>query len=166
MLWLFTDARLPDPLAAAAALPSGLGGVVLRQQDAVLGARLARLCRARRLVLTVAGDTRLAARLKAGVHLRDGRWPGLPRQGVGFLTSSAHDAATLRRALRAGAQAIFLSPAFATASHPGAVPHGPVRWARLAAAPGRVFALGGMTGGNVKRLARKAAGVGAVAALR
>ncbi len=166
VLWLFTDAtRLPDPLAAAAALPRGLAGVVLRQQDAALGAKLARLCRSRRLLLAVAGDAGLAARLHAATHLRNGRWPGLPRRAI-FLTASAHDAAGLRRAKRAGAQAIFLSPAFATASHPGARPLGPVRWCRLAAqAQDRVFALGGVNGGNVRRLGRKVAGVGAIAAL-
>ncbi len=80
-LWLFTDAaRLPDPCAAVARLPKGAAGVVLRH-DAdpdrpALGRALARLCRVRRLCLVVAGDTRLAAMLGAGVHLRDGRRPG------------------------------------------------------------------------------------------
>ncbi len=76
-LWLFTDARrLPDPLAAAARLPRGLAGVVLRHDGepgrAALGRALARLCRRRRLALVVAGDVRLAAALGAGVHLRNG----------------------------------------------------------------------------------------------
>ena len=83
-LWLFTDAnRLPDPRPAVARLPKGLAGVVLRHDGApdraALGRDLARLCRARRLTLVVAGDVRLAASLRAGVHLRAGRWPSAIR---------------------------------------------------------------------------------------
>ena len=71
MLWLFTDmVRLPDPFAAVSRLPRGAGVVLRDDRDAD---RLARLCRARGLALVVAGDARLAARLGAGLHLRDGR---------------------------------------------------------------------------------------------
>jgi thiamine-phosphate pyrophosphorylase len=140
-LWLFTDARrLPDPRPVVARLPKGLAGVVLRHdtepERAALGRDLARMCRARRLKLVVAGDPRLAAALGAGMHLRAGRWPaGAPiaqrRRGT-LLTSSAHSGADLRRAARAGADLAFLSPAFATKSHPDAAALGPLRWARLA----------------------------------
>ena len=80
-LWLFTDQkRLPDPCAAVARLPKGLCGVVLRHdadpERTTLGRRLAAICRQRRLVLVVAGDWRLAASLRAGLHLRGGNWPG------------------------------------------------------------------------------------------
>ncbi|WP_333489954.1 thiamine phosphate synthase [Acidocella sp. MX-AZ03] len=76
-LWFFTDAqRTPDPLAVIARLPLGLCGVVLRHdQDpdrARLARRVAKICRARRLALIIAGDARLAASLKAGLHLRGG----------------------------------------------------------------------------------------------
>src|SRR6516165_3396817 len=79
-LWLFTDARrVPDPRPAAMRLPCGVGGIVLRHDGEpgrrALGVDLARICRARRLALVVAGDARLAAALKAGVHLRAGRLP-------------------------------------------------------------------------------------------
>ncbi|MEE8247847.1 MAG: thiamine phosphate synthase, partial [Alphaproteobacteria bacterium] len=72
-LVLLSDSlRLPDPIAAAALLPSG-SAVILRNYDdpgrAQLAARLAPLCRQRRLILLVAGDGRLAARVGAqGVH--------------------------------------------------------------------------------------------------
>ncbi|MBV8703929.1 MAG: thiamine phosphate synthase [Acetobacteraceae bacterium] len=171
-LWLFTDARrLPDPRAAAARLPRGIGGVVLRHDtDPALGRALARLCRARRLALVVAGDPRLAAALGAGVHLRDGRWPGAarpPRRRGALLTSSAHDAASLRRAAAAGVNFVFLSPAFPTASHPGGASLGAVRWSRLAArSAAPVAALGGIDGDSVRRLRRAAcAGAGAISAL-
>ena len=70
-LWLFTDTkRLADPRPAVSLLPRGMAGVVFRHDDypdrTRLGLDLARICRDRRLVLVVAGDTRLAARLHAG----------------------------------------------------------------------------------------------------
>ncbi len=169
MLWLFTDARrLPDPLRAAAALPRGLGGVVLRHDAApgraALGRALARLCRARGLALSVAGDWRLAAALGAGLHVRGGRRPaGAPRY-LRAMTSSAHGVAELRRGRRAGAL-VFLSPAFASASHPGAAGLGPCRWGLTARrGGGRAAALGGIDGRSVRRLPG-CVGVGAIGAL-
>jgi len=157
-LWLFTDSRrLADPRPAVARLPKGLAGVVLRHDAApdrmALGRDLARICRARRLVLVVAGDARLAAALRAGMHLRGGRWPGSVRPRHGLVTSSAHNQAELRRARRSGADLAFLGPAFATASHPGAPGLGAVRWCGLANRAGlRVAALGGIDGASVRRL--------------
>ncbi|PPQ29997.1 hypothetical protein CCS01_20455 [Rhodopila globiformis] len=134
-LWLFTDdRRLPDPRAA-----------------------VARICRARRLLLVVAGDARLAAALGAGVHLRGGRWPG-PLRPRGVVTSSAHSVAEMRRAARAGALLAFLSPAFPTASHPGAPGLGPLRWGTMArrlpsgGTGMRLGALGGVDGASIWRL--------------
>jgi thiamine-phosphate pyrophosphorylase len=172
-LWLFTDAtRLPDPLPAVARLPRGAAGVVFRHDGAAdraaLGRRLGLLCRRRRLVLVIAGDVRLAAGLGVGVHLRAGRWPGPLRSGR-LVTSSAHGEAELRRARRAGAAACFLSPAFATASHPGAPALGALRWTRLArqaAVTGTVvLALGGIDAKSVRRLPLgPCAGAGAIGA--
>ena len=171
VLWLFTDAdRLPDPVAAAARLPKGIAGVVLRHDShpdrVAIGRDLARICRARRLALVVAGDVRLAASLGAGVHLRGGRWPG-PLRRPGIVTSSAHTLPDLRRAARNGASIAFLSPAFATASHPGEPALGACRWPSLAARAGLpVAALGGMDGDSVRRLPRgRCHAVGAIGAL-
>jgi thiamine-phosphate pyrophosphorylase len=171
-LWLFTDdKRLPDPRASVAGLPRGKAGVVLRHDNdparRSLGRDLARICRARRLVLVVAGDTRLAAALRAGVHLRGGYWPG-PNRGSGVTTSSAHSIPDLLRARRAGVDLVFLSPAFPTASHTGAPGLGPLRWAAMARrhAPLSLAALGGVDGGTVKRLpSRLLRAVGAIGAL-
>ena len=134
-LWLFTDdQRLPDPRAAVARLPRGKGGVILRHDNdprrPALGQDLAAICRDRRLVLVVAGDTNLAATLRAGVHLRAGHWP-TPARRHGMITSSAHSIADLRRAARI-ADLVFLSPAFPTGSHPGGPGLGPFRWAAMA----------------------------------
>jgi len=176
-LWLFTDARrVADPRPVVARLPKGLAGVVLRHDGApgraALGRDLARLCRVRRLRLVVAGDPRLAAALGAGMHLRGGRWPAgapvLVRRRVGALvTSSAHGVVELRRAARAGADLAFLSPAFATRSHPDATALGALRWGRLArGATLPVAALGGIGGISVRRLPRGlCCGVGAIEAL-
>ena len=171
-LWLFTDARrLPDPRAAVARLPRGLGGVVLRHDGEAgrraLGQDLARICRARRLALVVAGDARLAAALGAGVHLRGGRWPGSLRPRRGLVTSSAHNPAELRRARRASADMVFLSPVFATASHPGAHGLGLLRWSRMACVAGLpMAALGGIDGASIRRLPRSLCqAIGAIGAL-
>jgi len=172
VLWLFTDmARLGDPRAAVAGLPRGLCGVVLRDDGvpgrAGLARDLAAMCRRRRNVLVVAGDARLARAVGAGVHLRDGRRVRGLAGLCGPVTSSAHGVATLRRARAAGAVLAFLSPAFATASHPGALGLGPVRWATMARrAPGglAVAALGGVDGASARLLAGAQA-VGAIGAL-
>jgi thiamine-phosphate pyrophosphorylase len=172
VLWLFTDeARLPDPRRAVAALPKRLCGVVLRHDGdprrAELGRDLAAICRRRGLILVVADDPRLAARLHAGLHLRAARAPLIP-PGVRPLTSSAHGLADLRRARRARVSLAFLSPAFPTLSHPGQSALGIARWsgmARRTHVP--VAALGGVTGATATALPKLiCAGAGAIGALR
>lgn len=161
---LVTDAtRLADPLPAIARLKPG-DGVLFRHYELVparrlaLGRKIAALCRQQGLVLLVAGDARLARRLGAdGLHLPQGMVAGMvrrPRQQ--HLTAAAHDAAAVARAARAGAAAVLVSPAFATASHPGAVGLGAVRFAALATLAARhglgVYALGGMSQARLRRL--------------
>lgn len=186
VLWLFTDeARFPDPRAAVAALPRGLCGVVFRHDGvpnrAALARALARQCRGLAIPLVVAGDARLAMAAGAGVHLRGGRPDGArlctgraakgARRLTTVVTSSAHTAAELRRAWKAGADAVFLSPALPTRSHPGAPALGIVRWAALAARLPRldggpaVLALGGVDGRQARRLPRWCGGAGAIGAL-
>ena len=170
VLWLFTDAeRLADPLPAIARLPPGLCGVVFRHDRvegrAALAQRVAALCRARRIALTVAGDPRLAASVAAGQHLRGGL-SGRLRPLPGRLnTASAHSVRELRAGLAAGAL-VFLSPVFPTASHPGARGLGAVRWSGMARGrQGLVLALGGVGGENVGRLPKAVlAGAGGVEA--
>jgi len=173
VLWLFTDrARLGDPRRAVAGLPRGMCGVVLRDDAApdrgALAGELARICRARGNALVVAGDARLARAVGAGVHLRGGRRVRGMRGLRGLVTSSAHGVAEIRRAGRARARVVFLSPAFATASHPGAAGLGVARWGAMArcARSGVVMGgLGGIDGASVRRLPRLrcAAAIGALA---
>lgn len=166
-LILMTDEkRLADPIAAVRRLPRG-AAVILRHYDAparvALAYRLARLCRARGVRLIIAADWRLAVAVGAGgVHLPEGMarrgrlaWGGGVPKPPGFVvTAAAHSPAALWRAARADADAALLSPVFATASHPGAVGIGVLRfagWCR--AAPLAVYALGGVNPGTARRLA-------------
>ena len=169
------DERLSDPMGAAAALPRG-SMVVVRARDsktrALLGEAMLKLARKRGLVVLIAEDTPLAARLGAdGIHLAEAsatkamhwraRYPSM------IITTSAH---TLRAAMRARAlpvDAIFLSPVFATRSHPDGKPLTAMRAifvARTIATP--VYALGGVTAQNANLLAHGVfAGIAAIGAL-
>jgi thiamine-phosphate pyrophosphorylase len=174
LILLTDERRLADPLAAAARLPAG-SLVILRHygdpQRAAWGARLARLCRTRRLVLLVAGDFALAQSLGAGLHLPEdmARTPG-PRLRLWRrrthrpLTAAAHSRSALRRAAEAGAGAALLSPVFPNRSHPGAPVLGPLAFRRLVRqAPLAVYGLGGITAATIGRLAGSdAAGVAAI----
>lgn len=160
--FLFTDERLGDALwAAVAALPRG-SAVVLRDYTradrAALAMRLRRLTRRHGLLLLVAGDARLARRVGAdGVH-RPAH--GLKGRPFGVRTAAAHGRRELVAARRFKAALAFLSPVFATASHPGAPALGRVRFGLAArGARVRVAALGGMKSWRFRTMA----GVGAVA---
>jgi thiamine-phosphate pyrophosphorylase len=146
--WLFTDERQGEALwAALERLPRG-AGVVFRHyrcpDRAALAARVRAVCRRRGLLFVVAGPPRLA---------RAWRADGAHGAFAGALTAPAHDAAELVAARRAGARLAFLSPLFATRSHPGARPLGALRFARLArGARLAVAALGGVGAGQARRL--------------
>lgn len=172
---LMTDqSRLPDPLTVAARLPPG-SLVILRHYDDPqrheLGRQLARLCRAKRLKLAVAGDFQLALSLQAGLHLPEYRL-ALPAPAVrlwlrsdqGWLSAACHSAQALRRAEKCGAQMALLSPVFATASHPSAKGIGLLRfrqWVRQSPLP--VYALGGINRRSILALnGSKAAGAAAI----
>lgn len=179
-LILLTDRRrLADPAAAAARLPPG-SAVILRDYDdpdrAALARRLRRITRARRVLLLVAGDFRLAAAVDAdGVHLPE----GMARHGLlgplldwrrragKLLTVAAHSRGALARAAAIGADAALLSPVFATASHPGNDVLGPLKFRRLAAGASLpVVALGGIDTGTVRcLLGSGAAGVAGIGGL-
>lgn len=178
-LLLVTDPhRLPDPVAVAERLPPG-AAIVLRHYDdprrAALAARLAAVARRRRLVLMVAGDWRLAARVgAAGLHLPEFQARtavlapllGWCRRRGRRVAVACHGPAALARAARLKADWAVLSPVFPTASHPGATGIGAVRfalWASRARLP--VVALGGVTAERAKRL-RHACGLAAIGGLK
>ena len=152
--------RLPDPMAAVSALPRG-SAVILRHYGAAdreaMARRLAVLCRRHGIRLLVGADPRLAVAVGAGgVH-----WPeAMARRGLArgrrpgwLVTAAAHSPAALLGAARAGADAVLVSPVFATQSHPGAPPLGALRFAILCrSSPVPVYALGGVTAANARRL--------------
>jgi thiamine monophosphate synthase len=170
---LLTDrARVPDPLALLPFLSVG-ALVVLRDYGARdrrdFAQRLARACRARRLILLVADDLDLAVALNTGLHLPEWRartagarirlWH---RNGRRTMSAAAHSRMAVVRAATAGADLALLGPVFATASHAEARPLGAIRfrlWVRDAKLP--VWALGGVNRGTIDRL--KNAGAGGVA---
>jgi thiamine-phosphate pyrophosphorylase len=148
-LWLMTDERMGDSLwDALAILPRG-SGVVFRHYRLepaarrALFAKVAKVARRRGLVVVRAGPERLG-RGEAGVH---------GRRGPGLRTWPAHSRREAIAGIRAGAALLFVSPVFATRSHPGAKALGRVRLGLLIrglSVP--VVALGGMN-------ARRAAGL-------
>lgn len=157
-MWLVSDARNDALLdAALRRLPRGSGFIYRHyhlppQERIARWFELCRIARSRGHVMILA-DSALTA-LEWGA---DGIY-GPPRALCptrDLLTlAAAHDLAEIGLANRFGTDAVLLSPAFPTRSHPGARALGPVRF-RLLAAHARmpVIALGGMTPANARRLA-------------
>jgi thiamine-phosphate pyrophosphorylase len=174
-LILMTDeTRLPDPRAAMQRLPYD-AAILLRHSDPHARRRLAEeiapICRARDLLLIVSSDIALAESIDAdGLHLPERCAAGveasaLRRRWRGLLTCAAHSPKALRRAETIGADAVLVSPVFATASHPNASAIGLMRmlmWSRNAQIP--IYALGGVTASTAGRLRSRAivgiAGIG------
>ncbi|MFZ5610447.1 MAG: thiamine phosphate synthase [Pseudomonadota bacterium] len=158
LAWFLTDdARIPDPLAIAAALPSDVGVILrdYRRPDRVSLAReMVALCRAAGRPVLIAGDAALAKNMAAdGVHLP--RWAAgpPPLDGDGLVSCAVHDRGELARARRLGADFIIVSPVFETPSHPDAASLGRGGLARLMkGARQPVYALGGMSPSTLRRL--------------
>ncbi len=155
-LWLLSDARNDAALERSlAALPPG-SGFVFRHYHLGEGERrtrfvaLAALARARGHLVLLSGDPARAQEWGAdGVY-------GSPERIAGASTlavATAHDEAEIAAAASAGAQAVMLSPVFATRSHPAGEALGPTRFhalARLSSLP--VIALGGMDAARAREL--------------
>jgi thiamine-phosphate pyrophosphorylase len=164
------DERLPDPCAAARLLPRG-SLIVLRAREkhrrVELATALARIARSRALFLLIADDPELAQSAD-GVHFPEAHMGAIAhwraRRPGWFLTTSAHSLEAVQRAARFGADAVFLSPIFPTASHPGRASLTPIRL-RLMAREARVplYALGGINAGNAQQLL--GAGLAGIAAI-
>ena len=138
-LWLMTDERQGEGLWRALERLPRRSGIVFRHYSLTPSDRLALWNRVRRLaqdrnhVLLAAGSPLAGA---DGCHNRRGR---------GIRSASAHNLREVRAAERAGADMVFLSPVFATRSHPNARTLGPGRFALIAhQAKVPVIALGGM----------------------
>ncbi len=130
--WLFTDERLgPDLLGIVRRLPRG-SGVILRHHELAPTQRRAQLRRLRRLAIT------------KGLTVLDEQEVRIAR---------VHSPRELRQALARKPQILFLSPLFATRSHPDWQPLGRMRAAALVRLAGRpVLALGGMNGRRYRQV--------------
>jgi len=155
--WLMTDERLGDRLWDALAAVADVGGGVVFRHHATpaesrhrLARRVAEDARRRGVTLAVGRDGALARELGAGlVHNPSGPTLGLP-----FSRSVHHEAEALAAAAN-GAALVFVSPVYATRSHPGGSvlgEEGAARLAELAGVP--AYALGGVTAGREPQLRR------------
>jgi len=157
-LWVLSDERNDPALEHALAhLPRG-SGLVFRHYhlpDRKRRSRfdaLTRLAHTRGHLVVLAGRASTALAWGAdGVYAAPERLTAMP--GLMRL-ATAHSLRELGAARRARADAVFLSPVFATRSHPDAMTLGPVRFRLLAAQSGvPVIALGGMNAFTAQRLA-------------
>jgi thiamine-phosphate pyrophosphorylase len=154
-----TDERIGEALWPALAGLSRGSGIVFRHYATPAAERrrlfeaVRKIARRRRLVLILAGDPRQAIGWRAdGAHGRSRHAHGKRHL---LRTAPAHDRVELIAAMRTGVDLIFLSPVFATRSHPGQPSLRPVRFGstiRSSAPP--VIALGGMTSHRFRRLQR------------
>jgi len=166
-LVLMTDDRKADWVQAAHALPPG-SVVVIRAREAKQRQKLARQLSGLATLL-IADDPGLAAQVgAAGLHLPQARMREAAHWRARFphwiITSSAH---SLRALMNAHfLDAVFLSPVFATSSHPAARALTPARAAFIAAhAPVPVYALGGISARNAGLLAPAFSGIAAISSL-
>jgi len=154
-LWLMTDERGGDPVAIARVLPKG-SGIVFRHHATRGAARrrlfdeVRRVARARRLVLFLAGPPMQALAWRAdGAHHRS------LLVSKGLRSVAVHNCRERVLAQRVGANLIFVSPVFATVSHPGKTPLGAIRLGMLIGAQRRqAIVVGGLNAGSFKRLNR------------
>ncbi len=152
-VWLMTDARVAeaDLLHAIGRLPRG-SAIVVRHYELNdearhgLFDRIRRVARRRGCLTLLAGDAAQARAWRAdGHHGRTAARSRAPGGGTWLHSAPVHDARELTDAVRAGADAVLVSPLFATRSHPGAKPLGAARFAALARrSPVPVIALGGV----------------------
>jgi thiamine-phosphate pyrophosphorylase len=144
--WLMTDERLGENLwPAVGRLPDGAAGIVFRHYATPLAKRralaieLADMCLRRRLILSVAGDVQLAEAVGAALVHNPRASTCLP------VSMSVHSAQEAARAREAAAALVFISPVYATRSHPDRAPlrlENAVELAGMAGVP--AIALGGM----------------------
>ncbi|WP_243693367.1 thiamine phosphate synthase [Sphingomonas sp. PP-CC-3A-396] len=148
--WLMTDERMGDALWLALRRLPPRSGVVFRHYATPAGERrellrrVLRLAQARRLIVVVAGVSSMRA---DGVHGR--------ARTRGIRTWPAHTRTEALAGQRAKADALFVSPVYATRSHAEAAGLGPARAMRIARGVGvPVIALGGMDALRWRRIQR------------
>ena len=152
-IWLMTDERLGEELWNAIARLPANAGIVFRHYSLAPTerARLARditdMVRNRGITLVIAADVELAKAVGSELVHNPSSATDLP------FSRSVHTIAESEAARSAGAALVFVSPVYATRSHPGREPLGPERAAKIAQAAGvPAIALGGVDSGNFASL--------------
>lgn len=157
-LWLISDARNDAGLEAALArLPRG-SGFIYRHYHLGDPDRWRRFRALRRVAkacghAVILSDSALTATEWGADGIYGAPRSLWPRRDGLLHLATAHDLAEIGLANRLGADAVLLSPVFATRSHPGGGVLGPVRFrllARQSLVP--VIALGGMDQHSADRL--------------
>ena len=138
-------------------------GLLLRDYEASgrrsLAADMAALCRRQKRAFSIAGDARLATKYGARFHCPS-YLIGRPAARCGRAgpddSAAIHDETELIAAAKAGFGTVFISPVFATNTHPGAFTLGPLRALALLRKANdlglKAYALGGMDAAHYRRL--------------
>lgn len=139
-IWLMTDPRFGDRLLAAIQRLPVHSGVVFRHYQLAVDERRMLLAEVRR-VCARRGHKLLVAGRDHGRH-------------KGANSAPVHNVFELKEAKRLGIGLLFVSPVYATRSHPHARPLGVKQFSQLAALarPAKVIALGGMTRNRARAL--------------
>ena len=150
--------RTPDILGVVSRLPAGWG-VIYRhfgaQDREEIASTLSQLAARRGLNLLIAADPALALKVGADGGHRPARL--LPNRSgrcrFGLETASAHNAQECRRAVRAGVDAVIMSPVFDSDSPSAGTPVGLPRFRSMAKTlPIPAYGLGGIGETNAARL--------------
>lgn len=150
-----------------AALSGGVDAVLVREKQMdsarllAFASQLRELTREHGAKLIIHTQADVAHAINAdGIHLSSIEMNQIPairewlKNDEMTLSTSCHNEIELEFAHRFGADFVFLSPVFATKSHPDEEPLGITRFRELAAAPPLpVIALGGINSGNRQQLA-------------
>jgi thiamine-phosphate pyrophosphorylase len=151
-IWLMTDPRINDLTVVIRRLPRGTG-IIFRHYELPQAGRRAlfrivKKLAAGRHALLLADKPSVAQQWGAdGAHCRSAQ------RSRGIRTVAVHNAREAALAKRVGADLIFVSPVFATRSHPDAQAIRAVGLGRIAGTMRkRTIALGGMTAKRAKSL--------------
>jgi thiamine-phosphate pyrophosphorylase len=154
-IWLMTDERIANLEATIVGLPKR-SGIVFRHYslDSTTRRKLfkrVRLLARRYRHLLLLADTPARARAWGA----DGAHDRSKLKSRGLRSAAVHDLIELNAATRAKANLIFVSPVFATRSHPGSRTLGRLGLAAIASkSKAMIIALGGLNASRAKNLAQ------------